>query len=161
MWISLLTTGKNRSECSMEGDGLRAEGETMDGQEQTPSGMGSCVDLELYVDLDFASRDTYRRSVPGGVVMCAGACVSFFSRTQKSMALSSTEAEYVALAAGIKETIFLGYIWSFIFPDRDVGCTLVLEGNVGLRTRRPRPTQITSTFATILFGSVWQTANSR
>ena len=78
MWISLLTAGKNESECSMEGDGLRAEGETMDGQEQTSSGMGSGVDLELYVDLDFASRDTNRRSVPGDVVMCAGAFVSFF-----------------------------------------------------------------------------------
>ena len=93
----------------MEGDGLRAEGETMGGREQTPSGMGSGVDLELYVDSDFASRDTNRRAVPGGVVMCAGACVSFFffSRTQKSVALSSTEVEYVALAAGIKETFFV------------------------------------------------------
>ena len=27
VWISLLTAGKNGSECSMEGDGLRAEGE--------------------------------------------------------------------------------------------------------------------------------------
>ena len=93
-------------------------------------GMGSGVDLELYVDSDFASRDTNRRSVSGGDVMCAGACV-IFSRTQKSVTLSSTEAEHVALAAGIKETIFLRYIWSFIFPDRDVGCTLVKEDNVG------------------------------
>ena len=60
----------------MEGDGLRGEGETMDGREQTSSGMGSGIDLELYVDSDFASRDTNRRSVPGGVVTCAGACVS-------------------------------------------------------------------------------------
>ena len=62
----------------MEGGGLRAEGETMDGREQTPSGMGSGVDLQLYVDSDFTSIDTNRRSVPGGVVICAGACVSFF-----------------------------------------------------------------------------------
>ena len=94
-------------------------------------GMVSGVDLELYVDSDFASRDTNWRSVSGGAVMCAWACVSFFSRTQKSVTLSSTHAEYVALAAGIKETIFLWYIWSFIFPDRDVGCTLVTEDNVG------------------------------
>ena len=40
--------------------------------------MGSGVDIELYVDSDFAGRDTNRRSVSGGVVMCAGACVSFF-----------------------------------------------------------------------------------
>ena len=67
----------------MEGDGLRVEGETMDGREQTPSGKGSGVDLELYVDSDFASRGTNRRSVPGGVVMCAGACVIFFLGRRK------------------------------------------------------------------------------
>ena len=33
----------------------------------------------------------------------------FFSRTQKSVALFYTEAEYVALAAEIKETIFFFY----------------------------------------------------
>ena len=133
MWISLLTAGKNGGECSMEGDGLRAEGETMDEREQTPSGMGSGVDLELYVDSGFASRDTNRRSVAGDVVMCAGACVSFFSRTQRSVTLPSSDAEYVALAAGITETscFFLRYIWSFTLPDRDVGCTLVKEDNVG------------------------------
>ena len=58
------------------------------------------------MDSGFASRDTNRRSVSGGVVVCAGACVSFFSRAQKSVTLSSTEAEYVALAAGIKKTTF-------------------------------------------------------
>ena len=100
----------------MEGDGLRAEGETMDEREQTPSGMGSGVDLELYVDSNFASRDTNRRSVPGDVVMCAGACVLFFSRTQKSISLSSTEAEYVALAAGIKETTFFTVYLEFYLP---------------------------------------------
>ena len=78
VWISLLTEGKNGGECSMESDGFRAEGETMDGREQTPSGMGSGIDLELYVDSDFARRDTNRRSMSGGVVMCAGACVSLF-----------------------------------------------------------------------------------
>ena len=93
--------------------------------------MGSGVDLELYVDSDFASRDTNRRSVSEGVVMCAGACVLFFSRTPKSVTLSSTEEDYAAMAAGIKETMFLRYIWSFTFLDRDVGCTLVKEDNVG------------------------------
>ena len=71
-------------------------------------GMGSGVDLELYVDSDLPSRDTNRRCVSGGVVMCAGAYVSFFSRTQKSVTLSSTEAEYVALAAGSRRRFFYG-----------------------------------------------------
>ena len=63
--------------------------------------------------------------------MCTGACVSFFSRTQKSVTLSSTEAEYVAMAEGFKQAIFFWYISSFIFPDRDVGCTTIFEDNVG------------------------------
>ena len=88
----------------------------MDGREQTPSAMGSDVDLELYVDSNFASRDTNRRPVSGGVVMCTGACVSFVYRTQKSVTLFSTEAKYVALAAGIKETIFFTVYLEFYLP---------------------------------------------
>ena len=57
-------------------------------QQGTASGVG----WEVCVDSDFASRATGRMSVSSGVVMCAGACVSFFSRTQKSMTLSSTAA---------------------------------------------------------------------
>ena len=94
-------------------------------------GTASGVGLEVFVDSDFASRATDRTSISGGVVMCAGACVSFFSRTQKRVTLSSTGAEYVAMAEGFKEAIFLRYIWSFIFPDRDVGCTTIVEDNVG------------------------------
>ena len=89
------------------------------------------VSLEVYVGSDYASKATDRRSVLGSVVMCAGACVSFSFRTQKGVTLSSTEAEYVAMADGLKETIFLRYLWSFIFPDRDVGCTVAKEDNVG------------------------------
>ena len=103
-------------------------------------GTASGVDLEVFVDSDFASRATDRRSVSGGVVMCAGACVSFFSRPQKSVTLSSTEAEYVAMAEWFKEVIFLRYIWSFIFPDRDVGCTTIFEGNVGALHLANNPT---------------------
>ena len=117
----------------MEGDGLRTEGETMDGREQTPSGMGSGVDLELYVHSDFASRDTNRRSVPGGVVMCAGACVSFFflGRRKVSPFLLLRQSMLRWPRGSRRRFCFLRYIWSFIFPDRDVGCTLVKEDNVG------------------------------
>ena len=77
--------------------------------------------MELFVDSDFTSKATDRRSVSGTVVMLAGACVICLCRTQKSVALSSMEAEYVAMADGMKEAIFLRYFWSFISPDRDVG----------------------------------------
>ena len=76
------------------------------------------VNLEVYVDSDYASMATYMRPVPRSVVMCAGACVSFFSRTQMSVTLSSTEeAEYFAMADELKKVIFLRYLWSFIYPE--------------------------------------------
>ena len=86
--------------------------------------------MELFVDSYFASTATDRRCVSGAVVMFAGACVMYLCRTQKSVALSLMEAEYVALTGGMKEAIFVRYLWSFIFPDRDVGCTLIHEDNV-------------------------------
>ena len=54
-----------------------------------------------------------------------------FSRVRSSVATSSTEAEYVAMALGFKETIFLRYFWSFIFQHRQIGTTLVKEDNQG------------------------------
>ena len=63
--------------------------------------------MELFVDSDFTSKATDRRPVSSTVVMFAGACVMYLCRTQKSVALSSMEAEYVAMANGMKESIFL------------------------------------------------------
>ena len=63
---------------------------------------GSELELVAYADADYASKATDRRSVSGGAVMCAGACVCWFSRTQKCVTFSITEAEYVALADTIK-----------------------------------------------------------
>ena len=39
--------------------------------------------------------------------MCAGACIYWFSRTQKCVALSTSEAEYVALGNTVNELLFL------------------------------------------------------
>ena len=94
-------------------------------------GLSNGVHLELHVDADYAHEANDRRSVSGGVFMCAGACVSFYARTQKSISLSFTDAEYVAMDTGFRETIFMWHLWSFIFPDRDVGCTTVKEDNQG------------------------------
>ena len=43
------------------------------------------------MDADCAYKAIDWRSLSGGVVMCAGACVSFFSRMQTRVTLSSTE----------------------------------------------------------------------
>ena len=50
--------------------------------------------------------------------MCAGACVCWFSRTQKCVTVSTSEAECVALGDAVKELSFLGHVWRFIIPGK-------------------------------------------
>ena len=94
-------------------------------------GLGNRVQLELYVDTDYAHETNDRMSVSGGDIMCAGAFKYFHSRTQKSSTLLSTEAEYVAMVTCFPKTIFMRYLSSYIFSARDVGCTTVKEDYEG------------------------------
>ena len=73
--------------------------------------------MQVFADADYASQAADRRSVSGGLVMGGGACVSWFSRTQKCVTLLTTEAEYVALADVVKEVLFLRQVWRFMLPD--------------------------------------------
>ena len=65
------------------------------------------ISLEVFADADCASKATDRRSGSGGAIMCGGACVHWFSKTQKCVTLSTSEAEYVALGDAVKDLLFL------------------------------------------------------
>ena len=56
-----------------------------------------------------------------------------FEDSKKCVTLSTTEAEYVALADTIKEVIFLRYVWSFILPGLGSACITVFESSKGAR----------------------------
>jgi hypothetical protein len=60
-----------------------------------------------YSDADWAGDLDNRRSTTGYVFMLSGAAVSWSSKWQKTVALSSTEAEYMALAAATQECLWL------------------------------------------------------
>ena len=57
------------------------------------------LSLQVYADADYASKAADRRSVSAGLVMCGDACVSWFSRIQKCVTLSTT-ADRVRGACG-------------------------------------------------------------
>ena len=63
--------------------------------------------------------------------MCAGACVCWFSRTQKCVTLSTSEAEYVALGDAVKELLFLRQVWHFMISGKGMLCFPVFEDNQG------------------------------
>ncbi|CAM9505654.1 unnamed protein product, partial [Sphacelaria rigidula] len=61
----------------------------------------------VYCDADYAKKEKDRRSVSGVAVMYDGVVVSATSRTQHCVTLSTTEAEYVAMAEEAKEGLFV------------------------------------------------------
>ena len=89
------------------------------------------ISLEVFADADYASKATDRRFVSGGAIMCAGACIYWFSRTQKCAILSTFEAEYVALGDAVNELSFLRQVWRFMIPGKGMPCFPVFEDNQG------------------------------
>jgi hypothetical protein len=62
--------------------------------------------LEAYVDADWASQ-LHRHSVTGFVILLNGGPVAWSSRKQPIIALSTAEAEYVALTVAAREILYL------------------------------------------------------
>ncbi|HEX4706357.1 MAG TPA: reverse transcriptase domain-containing protein, partial [Candidatus Udaeobacter sp.] len=63
--------------------------------------------LQGYVDADWASDVNDRKSTTGFVFMLGGCAISWGSKKQATIALSSTEAEYIAAAISAKEAVWL------------------------------------------------------
>ena len=87
--------------------------------------------LVSFADADYASEATDRRSVSGGIVMSAGGTVSWYSKTQKCVTLSTTQAEYVAMSDVAKEILFLRQVWRFMLPRASMPCIPLFEDNEG------------------------------
>ena len=62
--------------------------------------------LSGYSDPNYASDVDTRRSTSGSIFMLAGAPISWQRRAQATAALSSTEADYIALAGAVQEAIW-------------------------------------------------------
>ena len=65
------------------------------------------IPLRGYVDADWGGCPIDRRSYTGFTFVLAGGSISWESRKQRTVALSSTEAEYMALSEAVKESLFL------------------------------------------------------
>ncbi|GJV04765.1 retrotransposon protein, putative, ty1-copia subclass [Tanacetum coccineum] len=68
---------------------------------------GKHVDVDGFVDADYAKDPDKGRSITGYVFMVHGCVVSWKATLQHVVALSTTEAEYMALTEAVKESIWL------------------------------------------------------
>jgi hypothetical protein len=73
-----------------------------------PGGEG----LMAYADSDWGSDPNNRKSVTGYMVNLAGAIFSWNSRAQKTVALSSTEAEYMSLSDTSRQLVWIKNLMS-------------------------------------------------
>ena len=78
---------------------------------RVPEGELELLSVEVYSDSDWAGCHDTRRSTSGGIIYFEGAVLTFWSRTQTTIALSSCEAELYAInmatieALTVKSTI--------------------------------------------------------
>jgi hypothetical protein len=78
-------------------------------EEKLTLGRGKDTDLQLevFVDADLGGDIETRKSTTGVIAMMNGGAVSWESKLQKSVALSTMEAEFMALALGVKEALWI------------------------------------------------------
>ena len=81
----------------------RSVGITYGGEE----GGGGDLIIKGYSDSDWAGDHATRKLTSGFVFMLNGGPVSWYAKRQATVALSSTEAEYVALTLAAKEATWL------------------------------------------------------
>lgn len=74
--------------------------------------------LQAYVDADWATDKMDRRSISGYVLLLAGGAVSWSARKQRSVATSTVEAEYVAMAEAAKEVLWMKKLLKEIGQER-------------------------------------------
>ena len=79
--------------------------------------------LEGYVDADGASQE-HRRAISGYVFMVDGGAVSWSSKKQELVTLSTTEAEYVAQTHAAKEAMWFRQLLTELFGPIEAPTTL-------------------------------------
>ncbi|KAI0994923.1 hypothetical protein K3495_g13257 [Podosphaera aphanis] len=66
--------------------------------------------IQVFTDADWASDKVDRKSFSGGVVMFYGGPISWASRKQNSVATSTADAEYIAMAMFAKQGLWIAQI---------------------------------------------------
>jgi len=87
----------------------------------------SGLQLRGYTDADWGANDINRRSISGYIFKYGAGAISWSSKKQTSVALSSTEAEYMALTQAAKEAIWLKRLLKELGQDVDGGVLLNVD----------------------------------
>ena len=71
--------------------------------------------ISAYVDASWGNDYSDRKSTTGGIIKLYGNPVLWISKKQRTVALSSCEAEYLALSSSIQELLWVRSLYNEIF----------------------------------------------
>ena len=91
---------------------------------------GSHITLKAFADADFAADTESRRSISGYVLFLGAGPISWTSRKQQLVTLSTVESEYVSLSEAAREVIWLRGLLSELGFVQD-GPTTIFQDNRG------------------------------
>eukprot|EP00804_Cyclotella_cryptica_P030736 CCRYP_009176-RA/>CCRYP_009176-RA protein AED:0.05 eAED:-0.06 QI:0/-1/0/1/-1/1/1/0/645 len=87
-----------------------------------------CLQLHAYTDSDWATCTKTRRSFSGIIVQLAGGTIAYKTKMQPTVALSSTEAEFMAACDTGKMILFIrSILWDLGIPQQ--AATILYEDN--------------------------------
>ena len=86
--------------------------------------------VEGYCDSDYAGDKDTRKSVAGYAIYLFGNLIAWKSKSQKSVALSSSEAEYISISEITKDILFVKQVLEFL--NRKIKYPIVINvDNIG------------------------------
>lgn len=89
------------------------------------------LEIVGYTDASFADDPDMRRLMTGWVFMMCGALISWCSKKQSLVTLSTTEAEYVSACKATQEAIWLKNLLNEIAPLVMQGTIQIFKDNQG------------------------------
>lgn len=89
--------------------------------------------IRAYSDADYANDVETRRSTTGYVFLLSSAAVTWNSRRQHSVALSTTESEFVAASEATKEAIWVKQLLSEIYHSESFDLILYIDNQSAIR----------------------------
>ena len=93
---------------------------------------GGDLIIQGYSDSDWAGSKEDRKSTSGYVFMLNGGPISWCSKRQPTVALSSTEAEYMALTVAAKEAIWLRLLMTELGIQNTAPTINVIKGETAI-----------------------------
>ena len=95
--------------------------------------------LQGFSDADWAGDTMSRRSTSGYAFLMSGGCISWKSKKQRTVALSSTEAEYMALSEATQEAVWLKTFLIELGEMHENDAVKIYEDNQGSITLAKNP----------------------